>query len=201
MCDIKRQLSKFHTTVRLPESVTAEQKLVEKCMSYVATDGNTPVIGELCKQVLVLSTIAPGNSLGVGSWWSKFDASVQYPNKNVGGWMDVELGVSFAEFDRSRFNSWLATATTVEAILAAPLCAEPRPATPASVDVVVDGSTLPAREEVKLVEEQEEQRTEEQKELPDKGREKARKGHKTSPRKKKTGGSNKSTRKPRKQGS
>jgi hypothetical protein len=145
MCDIKRQLSKFHTTVRMPAGVTSEQKLVEKAMSYVATDGNTPIIGELCKQVLLLSTYRPTTLLGIGNWWSRFDESTQYPNANVGGWMDVELSEQFPEFDRSIFNQWLVAAKSIPEILEAPLCAEPRPPTPASVDVVVDNQIVDAR--------------------------------------------------------
>jgi hypothetical protein len=147
MCDVKRQLSKFHTTVRLPENVKPEQKLVEKAMSYVATDGNTPVLGNYCKRVLLLSSFKPKSLLGVGNWWSRFDESVQYPNRNDEGWMDVEYDALFAEFDRSQFNEWLASADTVEKLLQPPLCAEPRAAQRAGAAVVVDGDVLPAEEE------------------------------------------------------
>jgi hypothetical protein len=145
MCDVKRQLSKFHTTVRLPANVTPEQKLVEKAMSYVATDGSTPVIGEFCKRVLSTSSYRPKTPLGVGTWWSRFEESVQYPNENVGGWMDVEFERLFPEFDRSMFDSWLVAAKQVSRLLKAPLCAEPKPPTPAVVDVVVDEDVVPAK--------------------------------------------------------
>jgi len=147
MCDVKRQLSKFHTTVRLPENITPEQKLVEKAMSYVATDGNTPVLGAYCKRVLLLSSYRPKSLLGVGNWWSKFDHSVQYPNENVGGWMDVEYAALFEQFDRSLFDLWLASSFTVEKLLQPPLCAEPEPAKPTSVAVVVDEDILLAQEQ------------------------------------------------------
>lgn len=142
MCDVKRQLSKLHTTVRLPANVTPEQKLVEKCMSYVATDGNTPVIGDFCKRVLLLSTFRPRLLLGVGSWWSKFEHSVQYPNENVGGWMDVEFAAQFEEFDKMLFTRWLATTTSPAELLRPPLCAEPRAAQQADVALVVDEDVL-----------------------------------------------------------
>lgn len=146
MCDVRRQLSKFHTTVRLPNNVTPERKLVEKCMAYVATDGNTPVVGPFCKQVLVHSSYRPATPIGLGNWWSQFDVSVQYPNSNADGWMDVEFTRQFPEFDHHQFNDWLARAGTIEKLLAPPLCAEPKPPTPSSVDVVVDGDVLPARQ-------------------------------------------------------
>jgi hypothetical protein len=145
MCDIKRQLSKFHTTVRLPANITPEQKLVEKAMSYVATDGNTPVIGEFCKRVLLLSSYRPRSLLGIGSWWSKFDESEQFPNKNVDGWMDVELDCLLEGFDRGAFNQWLASCKSPEELLSAPLFVEPKPPTPASVAVVVDEEVVPPR--------------------------------------------------------
>jgi hypothetical protein len=144
MCDASRQISKFHVTVRLPANVTPEQKLVEKAMSYVATDGNTPVLGKFCKRVLVLSNYRPKSLLGVGSWWSKFDGSVQYPNQNVGGWMDVEFAESLPEFDRHLFDQWLDKSESIKDLLSAPLCCEPKRPAPASVDVVVDEDVVEA---------------------------------------------------------
>jgi hypothetical protein len=145
MCDIKRQLSKFHSTVRLPDSISPEQKLVEKALSYVATDRNTPVLGQFCTKVLSFSPYRPASLLGVGYWWAKYDDSVQYPNANVGGWMDVELSEHFPEFDRSMFNQWLARTRSLQEVLKAPLCAEPKPPTPAAVDVVVDQEVVAAQ--------------------------------------------------------
>jgi hypothetical protein len=137
MCDVARQLSKLHVTVRLPHTVTPFQKLVEKARSYVATDGNTPVIGPLCKRVLLHEPTSTGRALGVGTWWSKFEKSVQYPNENVGGWMDVEFSRLLPEFDRSRFDEWLDSARCPEELLSPPLCQQTKPAPQASVDFVV----------------------------------------------------------------
>lgn len=147
MCDIRRQLSKFHTTVRLPENVQPEQKLVEKAMSYVATDGNTPVVGEFCKRVLLLSQYRPRTLLGVGNWWSKFDGSVQYPNENVGGWMDVDFGIQFPEFDRHLFKKWLDGVTEPPELLSPPLCIETQPPAPGAVSFVVDEDVVPAQDD------------------------------------------------------
>jgi len=144
MCDIRRQLAKFHTTLRLPHNVTPEQKCVEKAMAYVATDGNTPVLGELCKQVLVLSSYRPQTPLGIGYWWGRFASSDQYPNNNDSGWMDVELTRLFPEFDREMFNQWLASASTIQEMLSPPLCAEPVPARPSAAVVVDDDIVVPA---------------------------------------------------------
>jgi len=144
MCDIKRQLSKFHTTVRLPDNVKATDKLVEKSLSYLATDRNTPVIGQLCQQVYLLCPTRPRVLHGIGYWWGKFDQSAQYPNDNVDGWMDVEFGHQLPEFDRSLFSRWLAETKELSGLLQAPICTPIRNATPTSVDVVVDGTILDA---------------------------------------------------------
>jgi hypothetical protein len=154
MCDIKRQLSKFHTTVRLPDNVTPEAKLVEKSRAYLATDRNTPIIGTLCKHVIRLSNkvfvLNPKRKTplpGVAHWWSKFDESVQFPNKNIDGWMDVELDHMLPELDRSIFDKWLVTTRTLSQITQAPLCVEPRATPPTSVDVVVDNTVVHARQD------------------------------------------------------
>jgi hypothetical protein len=144
MCDVKRQLSKFHTTVRLPSNVPPEDKLVEKSLSYLATDRNTPVIGQLCRKVSLFQSTPRVARLGVSTWWSKFEDSVQYPNSNVGGWMDVEFERLLPEFDRTVFDQWLAQVSRLSEILEAPLCTPVTPAMPTSVAVVVDGSVLDA---------------------------------------------------------
>jgi hypothetical protein len=139
MCDVKRQLSKFHTSVRLPDNVLPEYKLVEKAMSYLCTDANTPVIGVFCKKVLALSSYRPKQKLGVAHWWSQFDGSVQFPNNNADGWMDSEFDRLFPEFDHSIFDSWVVGVRTATELLDAPLCAEPKPPTRADVAYAVDG--------------------------------------------------------------
>lgn len=141
MCDIKRQLSKIHVTHGLPQSIRNQDKLVEKCMSYLATDASTPILGAFCKTV-----IATGHKvkqhIGVGSWWSKFEQSEQYPNLNIGGWMDSEFEFQLPGFDRSLFESWLGQTHTIFTLLNPPICCEIKPPTPATVDFVVDGDVV-----------------------------------------------------------
>nr|WPR18382.1 MAG: RNA-dependent RNA polymerase [Chemarfal virus 181] len=142
MSDVKRQISKFHTTVRLPEGVAAVAKLTEKALAYCATDANTPVLGELCQRAVLFSPVGIElNALGLAPFWSKFPASSQYPNVNADGWMDYELECMFPEFDRQVFGEWLAGTESREDILKAPLCAEPARAKP-KVPVVVDGEVF-----------------------------------------------------------
>jgi len=53
-CDIKRQLIKFHLSLKLDKSVSPEQKLYEKIKSFSMTDSNTPIIGPFVKKGLEL---------------------------------------------------------------------------------------------------------------------------------------------------
>jgi len=146
MCDVKRQITKFHTTVRLPDNVSPIDKLVEKSMGYLATDTNTPVIGELCCKVLAVCPQGPRRDHGIAHWWSKFGASEQYPNCNVDGWMDAEFERVYPEFDREIFGFWLDSVYKPQDLLEAPLCTEIVPPTPGNKPVVVDGDILEARE-------------------------------------------------------
>lgn len=146
MCDVRRQLSKFHTCVRLPANVPPEDKLVEKARGYVATDANTPVLGQLCRRAVALSSAEQRRrQLGLGHWWAQFDESVQFPNSNADGWMDAEFSRVFPEFDRDQFNEWLRSTGSLSQLLGAPLCCETKPATPTVSEVVVDGDVLPAK--------------------------------------------------------
>jgi len=144
MCDVKRQLSKFHVSQNLPTGVTPVSKLVEKCMSYAATDGNTPVIGEYTNAVLDCVEFRPRKLAGVGSYWSRFNADTQFPNENVGGWMDVEFEIQLPNFDRQLFNNWLTSTKTATEFLRPPLCQEIETPAPAKRDVILDGDLVRA---------------------------------------------------------
>lgn len=145
MCDIRRQLSKFHTCVRLPVGVPHESKLVEKAYGYVATDANTPVIGELCRRAVEFCDEGlRRTALGISHWWAQFDKSVQYPNENSEGWMDAEFDRVYPEFDRRVFDQWLRSTRSIKELLGPPLCVEIRAATPTIAPVVVDGDVQSA---------------------------------------------------------
>nr|APG76184.1 hypothetical protein 1 [Beihai noda-like virus 3] len=147
MCDVKRQLSKLHTTVRLPENVSPAHKLVEKCRGYAATDSSTPVLGQFVSSALSFTPEESyRRSLGVASWWSKFKDSEQYPNGNEDGWMDAEFDIQFPEFDRDRFTDWLHTVSSLQEHLHPPLCVEVERPNPPAVEVVVDGDILAPEE-------------------------------------------------------
>jgi hypothetical protein len=107
MCDLKRQLSKFHTTGRLPESITPAQKLVEKSRGFFLTDRNTPIIGDFVTAVDKVSNLGDvSDQLGVNSWWSRYEECDQWPNA-YGDWMADEFKRSIPEFNEDDFSRWL----------------------------------------------------------------------------------------------
>nr|AHA86934.1 gp1 [Betegovirus SF] len=124
MCDLKRQLSKFHTSLVLPPQITPAQKLKEKAMSYVLTDANTPIIGVFCKRAVELTQHAKATGYNIGQFnTTRFeDAESQYPNSNDSNWMEAELRIQLPEFDHDRFTNWINTVTTLDELMKPPLC-------------------------------------------------------------------------------
>lgn len=141
--DIRRQLSKFHTTVRLPDSVSAADKLVEKARSFAATDAETPIIGDIIDKVLSL-TDDIARIDGIGSWWSRYDRNVQYTNIRA-EWMDDLFRKQVPDFTYDTFHSWLSSCTTLQEVLSAPLCEERPEPVPTKADYEVDGRTIRAK--------------------------------------------------------
>lgn len=92
MCDVPRQLAKFHLSHHLPSNVTPLMKLVEKCRSYYLMDHYTPIIGQIATGVLC-NAIDDGEEFdpiddpyGLRSWMSMVDVEDQYP-QSVSPWM------------------------------------------------------------------------------------------------------------------
>jgi hypothetical protein len=150
-CDIARQLSKFHSTVRLPEGIPETWKLVEKASAFYLMDKHTPVIGQIASRVV--ETFNQGrtssNKLGVQPWWAKYDKDVQWPN-SPGEWMDDLLRQQIPTIDTDLFNTWLEKTTSLVDMLSPPLIAEPSDPTPAKVDYVVDGDLIEVKPTLQL---------------------------------------------------
>jgi hypothetical protein len=98
MCDVRRQLAKFHLSTTKHEGVKACQFLAEKATAYWLTDANTPYIGDVCTKVLELADVRQdevgiGEALSrrTGSWWARWDKADQFPNDDSGGWMQAEV--------------------------------------------------------------------------------------------------------------
>jgi hypothetical protein len=143
--DLHRLLSKFHVTPALPRNVTPEMKLIEKCRSAALSDHGTPIIGAYSIKVCSLST---GVHTGVEdlrelhSWSSaNAEASEQYPNI-VEDWAPAFFQ-AMRPLDHARFERWLRTAHTLQALLHPPLLAEPIEPTIPATAVTVDGEYHP----------------------------------------------------------
>jgi hypothetical protein len=50
-CDVLRAVSKFHTAVNMPFTITNQTKLLDKAYAYWLSDRNTPLIGEFVTSV------------------------------------------------------------------------------------------------------------------------------------------------------
>jgi hypothetical protein len=150
-CDIRRQLMKFHVTVRLPPHVTPAMKLIEKARSFIQTDANTPIIGELCAKVLELASRAQVDAVEYDQasmhpmkrWDSaNGDLSVQYPNDNNANWMIAVLRRDLPTFSLEKFLIYISECKSMDDILKAPLCATVEDAD-AKFPVVLNGDVLP----------------------------------------------------------
>jgi hypothetical protein len=143
-CDLKRQLSKLHTTVSLPPNVTPVMKLLEKARSLILSDENTPIIGEYVRAVAHLHgepILADDRTASMRSWLSHFDKEAQYENEAC-DWMMGYAASALPSFDHVRFLSWRSGCFTLMDLLSAPTFQEQTDAK-SSVPVVVDGQVIP----------------------------------------------------------
>jgi hypothetical protein len=139
MCDLKRQLSKFHCTVNMPAHVTPVMKLREKCRGFLFSDRETPIIGEFCQRVEQLSgghILAEAKLNFMNFWLNSFDVSEQYPNHG-GSWMMDVVHKTLPEADVKGFSQWVTTRDSVEALLCPPMLLEQMPAK-SDIQVEVD---------------------------------------------------------------
>lgn len=132
-CDIKRQLAKLHVCVSLPQEVTAEEKLLEKCRGYYLTDRHTPVIGDFATAVMYASMgydarfqqdrFVPVDDAeilqtaevrafgvdahdGVRGYYGLVPGADQFPNE-VGDWAGFYFREQLPDADWRRFAVWL----------------------------------------------------------------------------------------------
>jgi len=147
MCDIKRQLCKFHTTTVLPPNVTPTQKLVEKARGYALSDGNTPIIGPFCRRVLNLAAPDPAmRKHEIASYFADLAPSEQYPNEDATpSWMYDEVVLRLPQFDYISYNEWFQRGPSLAEMLDMPAF---HPETPTNngvrvvvADEVVDAPT------------------------------------------------------------
>jgi hypothetical protein len=140
-CDILRQLRKFHTTVKHPD--TPIVKFTEKLRSYYLTDSNTPPFRQLiatARRFLDL-TVAP-KATYCSYTAITYPAEVQYPN-DLTDWYEHYARSVLPDFAWDTFYAWLDGVSSAEALLIPPCCLQPPlELSKADRSVVVDGSIL-----------------------------------------------------------
>jgi len=140
MCDVPRQLAKFHVTHNLPANVTPLQKLHEKSMGMYMSDRNTPIFGPLSKAVVDLMGVVDFK-YDIASYFSRYPDNEQYPNVDS-GWMEAELRLRLPTIDLDRFNTFIGKVSEAEQLLSLPLIVEDDVKIEAKKDVVVNGDIV-----------------------------------------------------------
>lgn len=142
ICDVARQLAKFHTAVKLPSNVTPRDKFLEKIRCFSLSDLHTPIIGHLCCAVLECTgPLSPNPALApMSTWLSKFDGQSQYPNQ-VADWMIAAVEQQLPDFQFADFKNWLVRCTTVEHLMKPPMFVAP-PEAKSSAPVVIDNEII-----------------------------------------------------------
>jgi len=127
MCDIRRQLMKFHVSTRNWRAQNEEpfELLMEKSFSFFLTDANTPIIGTLVRGVLQQTKMGEARYPELWQYCSDYPSNEQYPNE-YGDWMESVIQRDLPEFDRAKFEEFAATARGRD-WLRAPLCLVIRP--------------------------------------------------------------------------
>ncbi len=147
MCDLKRQLSKFHTCVAggTESEVT---KLREKSYSFYLTDKNTPIIGSFVSSVvrmmqrdgIVLVNPECQNTANC-SYSSLAPLDEQYPNDHH-EWFDTHAWTLYPNYDDVNWQRWLDGVETFSGFLS-PVCIDD-PETIPPPGVALNGEISPA---------------------------------------------------------
>jgi hypothetical protein len=149
MCDIRRQLTKFHTTPYLPSNVTPYHKMATKAWSYYCTDSNTPIIGEIARLIvdnypdlIVDVEGSPELRRSLTNYFSFHPMDVQFPNV-AASWMDDVVRRDIPTWDNRKFHTWLQLAKSKrELLLCPPLCATDDVDVKVPAPVVVNGEIV-----------------------------------------------------------
>jgi len=142
--DIKRAVSKFHTTVTMANSIMPEQKLADKAYAAWLTDRNTPILGDFVSKAVVVYPVKGEWKNLSGKWMPDPNPLTQYPNVRA-DWMLELMKQQLPGFNYEGFLKWLETATPEE-LLKCPQFMETPPVEMKEGIAIVDGdvhSNLP----------------------------------------------------------
>jgi hypothetical protein len=150
-CDLPRQLGKFHLTTN--KTLSPEEILLNKCTSFALSDPYTPGIGVFCEKVFELAGCQDPienndefdhakwyqSSKDHVSWFAQYDFDSQYPNT---GDVDSIVTHYFPHLNVGGFCDWVASCSTLDALLRPPrLCSQPL-RDPPPFDAVVGGELV-----------------------------------------------------------
>jgi len=137
-CDLRRQLGKFHTTVKL-QGVVPVEKLLEKSRAFYLTDRNSPILGQLVSKAIELNGGAPAMSKhhNLVRFGSDIPVENQFPNEYREDYHAV-LDKQLPNIDYELFDTWLASCNNLYSLLSPPLIVEPEVAV-TKHETVVDG--------------------------------------------------------------
>lgn len=126
-CDIRRQLLKFHVTPNVPTIVKPIDKLVQKCRSFIKSDHDTPVIGDICRAVEeIAKDDVYKTDQAISRWFDSVEDEEQYPNV-FADWMLDHLLLEIPTFQWREFKDFIDKVWSLDQIISMPTFAEPEP--------------------------------------------------------------------------
>jgi len=139
VCDFARLMSKFHTTITMPNNISAASKLFDKAYAAWLSDKDSPVIGQYLSALCRLAP--PGFKFkNLDNRWMPFglEEDVQYESTNA-DWAKALFNAQMPDFDSGEFLKWVESIKTIEEAMIAP-CFSKRvePVTPPDSMAVVD---------------------------------------------------------------
>jgi len=152
MCDLTRQLVKFHVTTAMPSKISPLTKLVEKSMAFSLTDANTPVLGhfvqrvvELAQNTYVRQEMSADDLRALLPWGANVPREDQYPNDDCPWMWDYAVcALQPYQFDFRAWHENVNKCVLLEQMLEMPVVASVLPPEPPADDAVLDGEVVPA---------------------------------------------------------
>jgi hypothetical protein len=140
MCDLPRQLSKFHLSTPLPNNVTPAEKLLEKARGYIHSDGQTPIIGPYINAIVFWGSTRPVSTYAsvLRNYMGFTAKDIHYPNF-LAQWMIDEAYRVLPNANPSRLANFTQRATSLEQLLNPPSIMGENDVIPVTQAVVVDG--------------------------------------------------------------
>jgi hypothetical protein len=127
-----RVLAKVHASPNLHAGVPLEEKCYEKGMSMLATDANTPIIGDLARKMITVGGPPSKPWDRAPNFWASFAGS-SWPNVHR-PWMLEVVQEELGDFEYGSFATWIASGKALEP----PTCLVIPPKN-GKIDVLVNG--------------------------------------------------------------